>query len=522
MIDYSLYLVTGRELLPPGKEYFESLEQSLQGGVSVVQIREKKTDTTKFLDIALKSKAICDRYGIPLIINDRVDIALAVEAAGVHVGQSDMPIAMARKLLPENAIIGVSCNNVQEIEQAKQDGADYVGIGAVWSTATKDLDKPVIGVRGVGKMLERLDGTSIKAVAIGGIKSRNLLRTLHGSVSPTNHSLDGVAVVSEIVASTHPRETAAKLRELIYAFRRGSSILKGLSVHSEYSVETVIDGVVDIFEAIRKHNPLVHQITNNVVVAQSANATIALGASPIMATTAQEMEDLGRVSGSLLVNIGTLVPTSYDGMMEAGTFANAQKKPIVFDPVGIGASEFRKNAVSQLLNTWQASVIKGNAAELATLAGSNEVQAKGVDSTGSGFKDPVSFVRNLSCRERCVVVLSGETDYISDGSSVAVLNNGHALLGRITGSGCIAGSCIASYCAAAAILAGSMEDKGKLVVGDIFLAAIGMILALTISAEVAAMREDVKGPGTFFPALIDELSSLSSPTIRERARVHIL
>ncbi|KAE9411580.1 TMP-TENI-domain-containing protein [Gymnopus androsaceus JB14] len=531
LIDYSLYLVTDRKLLPPGKDYFESLEQSLRGGVTIVQIREKDTDTAEFLDIALRSKDLCDRYKVPLIVNDRLDIALAVQADGLHVGQRDMPVSVARKLLPANTIIGVSCNNLQEIEKAIQDGADYVGIGAVWATTTKDLDKPVIGVRGVGEMLQRLDGTSIKAVAIGGIKSQNLLRTLHGSVSPNNHALDGVAVVSEIMGSLIPEQAAARLSELISSFKRSGCIHKALSVSSDYSVTTVIDGVVDLLNCVRERSPLIHQITNNVVIAQSANATIALGASPIMATTVQEMEDLAKIHGALLVNIGTLVPTAYEGMMAAGTFANARRKPVVFDPVGVGASEFRKKAVGGLLNTWQSSVIKGNAAELAALAGSNEVQSKGVDSVGSGFKDPVSFVRNVARKERkhsissscCVVVLSGKIDYISDGTNVAVLENGHELLSKMTGSGCISGSCIASYCAAAMSKAQmAEEDQGKMVIGDMFLGAIGGILALTISAELAAVRDDVKGPGTFFPALIDELSLLSSRIIRERARIQIL
>ncbi|EEB91438.1 hypothetical protein MPER_10198, partial [Moniliophthora perniciosa FA553] len=129
MIDYSIYLVTGRDLLPAGKDFFETLEQvmlfaSLQGGVTVVQIREKKADTAE------KSA-------------NGVDIALAINASGVHVGQSDMPIAIARKLLPKGAIIGASCNNLEEVKKALTDGADYIGIGAVWATTTKALDKPV-------------------------------------------------------------------------------------------------------------------------------------------------------------------------------------------------------------------------------------------------------------------------------------------------------------------------------------------------------------------------------------------
>ena len=152
----------------------------------MVQIREKAADTgevnvdcdlgtarrldltkPQFLEIAEKSKSICDRYNVPLLVNDRIDIALAVGANGVHLGQTDMPIAVARRLLPPNTIVGASCNNVAEVKKALKDGADYIGIGAVWTTNTKALDKPLVGVRNVGPMLEMLDGTPVQAVAIG-------------------------------------------------------------------------------------------------------------------------------------------------------------------------------------------------------------------------------------------------------------------------------------------------------------------------------------------------------------------
>jgi len=110
---------------------------------------------------------LCDKYKVPLIINDRVDIALAVHADGVHLGQTDMPVHVARTLLPKNAIIGVSCNNLDHLKKAVEDRADYIGIGAVWTTHTKELTNPVIGVRGVGSFLSALDGTDVKAVAIG-------------------------------------------------------------------------------------------------------------------------------------------------------------------------------------------------------------------------------------------------------------------------------------------------------------------------------------------------------------------
>ncbi|THV05114.1 HK-domain-containing protein [Dendrothele bispora CBS 962.96] len=526
-IDYSLYLVTGRELLPQGKDYLQSLEESLEGGVTVVQIREKKAETAEFLDIASKSKDICARYNVPLLINDRIDIALAVGADGVHIGQTDMPVSIARKLLPKDSIIGVSCNTIEELEMAIKDGADYVGIGAVYATQTKDLVKPLVGVRGVGSMLRLLDGTSIKAVAIGGINLKNVLRTLHGTVSETGHALDGIAVVSAIVTSINPRQAAADLAEIIREFKKGPSLTRGLSISTNgYTVDTIINSITTLMKSIRILNPLIHQITNNVVTTQSANVTIALGASPIMATTADEMSDLAEICGALLVNIGTLTPPAYAGMLKAGFHVNALKKPVVFDPVGVGATEFRKKVVKDLLDKWQATVIKGNAGELAALVGSNEVASKGVDTAGEGFKDPVLFVKTLARRERCIIVLTGKTDYISDGHTCAILNNGHQFLGEITGSGCATGSCIASYCAVASLLARADRKMGaipgQLVEGDMFVAAIAGLLVFNVAAEFAAVRGDVKGPGTFFPALVDELASLTPEKVVRRVKIQIV
>lgn len=228
------------------------------------------------MQIASESKSLCKYYGVPLIINDRIDIALAVDADGVHLGQTDMPVHVARRLLPPGKILGVSCNNVDHVKKAIDDGADYVGIGAVWATKTKQLTSPVLGVRAVGPLLAALDGTSVKAVVIGatqfyspelfqlnvtsgGIKSSNILRTLHGSVSTTGHGLDGVAVVSEIVASPEPSKSARKLKE---AYRSWLNPIKQLGeVLPSYTADSIIDGVVDLLRIIKETKPLIHQVT---------------------------------------------------------------------------------------------------------------------------------------------------------------------------------------------------------------------------------------------------------------------
>ncbi|TFK20930.1 thiamine biosynthetic bifunctional enzyme [Coprinopsis marcescibilis] len=519
-IDYSVYLVTGRELVPPGKTYADSLEEALQGGVTVVQVREKTADTGEFISIAAQTKTICQKYYVPLIINDRIDVALAVGADGVHLGQEDMPIAQARQLLPSGAIIGVSCNTREQVEEAVKAGADYVGIGAVYGTQTKSLTSPIIGVRGVGVRLEGLEGTGVKAVAIGGIKSENLWRTLHGSVSRNGRALDGVAVVSEIVASNEPKAAAEKLSKVFKAFQWEQ--LRAAQVQSTtISAHDVLGDVANLVHKIRNVGPLVHQITNHVVATQSANVTLAVGASPIMATEPAEMEDLAKICGGLLVNIGTMVASGVEGARLAGYYANKYRKPIVFDPVGIGASNFRKENVKGLLDLWQASVIKGNAGELAAFAGTTEVLSKGVDSVGSGFKDPVSFVRGLARKERCVIVLTGATDYISNGTNVVAISNGDPILGKITGSGCILGSCIASFCAAA--LHGTEVDfeESRLVDDAVFIGAITGTLVLTVASEFAVKKRQVGGPGTFLSGLIDTLWTLSAGDVRSHARIQI-
>ena len=121
----------------------------------------------QFLEVARRSKEICRRYNVPILINDRLDIALAMDADGVHIGQTDMPIAEARKLLPADAIIGMTYNTPEHVRQAVKDGADYVGIGPAWTTQTKKDLSTIVGVRGLGYMLKELDGTQVKAVAIG-------------------------------------------------------------------------------------------------------------------------------------------------------------------------------------------------------------------------------------------------------------------------------------------------------------------------------------------------------------------
>lgn len=148
-VDYSLYLVTDSRLVPEGATFLGQIERALQGGTTLVQLREKDSDTGPFIELARKVKELTHRYNVPLIINDRLDVALAVDADGVHIGQDDMPLSQARQILGHTKIIGVSVNTIEEAKAAVQGGADYLGIGAVWDTATKKLTKQTLGIDGV-------------------------------------------------------------------------------------------------------------------------------------------------------------------------------------------------------------------------------------------------------------------------------------------------------------------------------------------------------------------------------------
>lgn len=145
-VDLSLYLVTQTEQVPAGSQLDRVVGEAIQGGVTLVQLREKHADTRLFIQRASAVKAVCDAHRVPLLINDRVDVALAVGAAGVHVGQDDMPIAQVRQLLPKGSIVGVSAGTVDEALEAARAGADYLGVGACWATGSKSVaDEKVLG-----------------------------------------------------------------------------------------------------------------------------------------------------------------------------------------------------------------------------------------------------------------------------------------------------------------------------------------------------------------------------------------
>ena len=204
-IDYSVYLVTDRRN-KTDEEFLNIIEEAIKGGTTIVQLREKTASTKEFYDLALRVKEITSRYGVPLLINDRIDIALAVDSEGVHIGQDDMPADIAREIIGEDKILGVSASTVEEAKKAEIDSADYIGSGAVFPTATKD-DADSVSEE---ELKEIVDSIDIPVVAIGGITIENA-HTLKAS------GIAGFSVVSAIMSAEDPKEASEKLKEIYFS-----------------------------------------------------------------------------------------------------------------------------------------------------------------------------------------------------------------------------------------------------------------------------------------------------------------
>lgn len=186
--DYSIYLVTDRDLMST-ETLEEAVEQAIIGGCTLVQLREKDCSSLDFYNTAVKVKEITDKYNVPLLINDRLDIALAVDAAGVHVGQSDLPATIVRKIVGEDKIIGVSTGSLEQALKAQKDGADYIGVGAMYATGTKK-DANSTSMEELKKIRENI---SLPIVVIGGI-NKERIKDFDGI------GIDGLAIVSAIIA----------------------------------------------------------------------------------------------------------------------------------------------------------------------------------------------------------------------------------------------------------------------------------------------------------------------------------
>ena len=201
-LDLSLYLVTDRTNVEDEEKFLTKIEESLKGGVTLVQLREKNISTREYIDLAKKVKIICDKFDVPLLIDDGIDVCLASECAGVHLGDEDMEIKDARKILGDNYIIGATAKSVERAVQCEKEGADYLGVGAIYPTKTHVKTK----ITSVDTLRDINNSINIKTVAIGGLNEDNMDVLKNSGAS-------GIAVVRALMNDDNPQEKAHRLLE---------------------------------------------------------------------------------------------------------------------------------------------------------------------------------------------------------------------------------------------------------------------------------------------------------------------
>ncbi|MCR4443199.1 MAG: hydroxyethylthiazole kinase [Peptococcaceae bacterium] len=256
---------------------------------------------------------------------------------------------------------------------------------------------------------------------------------------------------------------------------------------------------------VREMKPLVHHITNNVTVGDCASITLSMGGLPVMAYAAEEVGQMAAAAGALVLNIGTLSLPQVEAMLIAGKTANELGIPVVLDPVGVGATDLRTRSAERILAEVKLAVLKGNKAEISILAGAGG-KIRGVESVGE-YENMERVARSLALRENCVVAVTGREDLVTDGRRVALVANGHPLMGAVVGTGCMAASVIGCFC--------GIEK-------DAFSACVDALAAFGLAGEIAARAPHIKGPGTFKAALFDAAAGLSQQQLDEGRKTRVL
>ncbi len=253
---------------------------------------------------------------------------------------------------------------------------------------------------------------------------------------------------------------------------------------------------------VRARRPLVHNITNYVVMNVTANALLALGASPVMAHAEEEVEEMAAAAGALVLNIGTLSSRWVAAMLKAAGAARLKRVPIVLDPVGAGATRLRTETARRLVSTGRPSVIRGNASEILALGG-QEAGGHGVDAIHR-VDQAQAAAATLARRFETAVAVTGPEDFITDGGRVGRVGNGHPLMARVSGTGCIATALTGAFCA--------VEPDG-------FAAAIAALVVFGIAGELAAQGQP--GPGTYQVRLLDALDQVGAEQIQTMIRLEV-
>ncbi|AOR25077.1 hydroxyethylthiazole kinase [Clostridium taeniosporum] len=269
----------------------------------------------------------------------------------------------------------------------------------------------------------------------------------------------------------------------------------------------IVKKVCELLDDVRNKKPLVHNITNYVTVNDCANILLAIGASPIMADDIKESADITKISNALVINIGTLNERTIKSMIVSGKKANELNIPVVFDPVGAGASEFRNSITKKILEEIKINILRGNMSEVKFISGLKST-TKGVDASESDMKsgneEGINIAKNLANKLNCIVAITGITDIVSDGECTVMLENGTKMLSNVTGTGCMSSALIGGFCGAG---------------NDYFIGAIAGIISMGIAGEVSFEKSEKIGLGSFRVGIIDAISNMNSDIIVNMAKV---
>ncbi|HDR4726541.1 hydroxyethylthiazole kinase [Bacillus cereus group sp. Sample62] len=263
-----------------------------------------------------------------------------------------------------------------------------------------------------------------------------------------------------------------------------------------------ISKVVDL---VREFNPLVHNITNVVVTNFTANGLLALGASPVMAYAKEEVAEMASIAGALVLNMGTLRPEEVEAMLLAGKSANVNNVPVLFDPVGAGATSYRTEVSRHIPAEIDLAIIRGNAAEIANVI-NERWEIKGVDA-GAGNGNVVSIARQAADELNTVAVITGKEDVVTDGERTILIRNGHPILTKVTGTGCLLTSVIGAFVA---------------VEKDYVKAAVAALTFYGVAAELAAAKTVEKGPGSFQIEFLNRLANTTSDDIEKYGKIELI
>lgn len=257
-----------------------------------------------------------------------------------------------------------------------------------------------------------------------------------------------------------------------------------------------LNQIAHTLEKVRKENPLVHNMTNVVVTNFTANGLLALGASPVMAYAKEEVADMAKIAGALVLNIGTLNSEEVEAMIIAGKSANDNGVPVIFDPVGAGATAFRTEIAKKIANEVKLTAIRGNAAEIANVVGENWM-IKGVDA-GEGDGNVVALAIKAARQLETITIITGKEDVITDGETTYITQNGHPILTKVTGAGCLLTSIIGGFFA---------------IERDYLLAGAAALVCYGVAAEIAAKNVDNEGPGSFQVEFLNQLAKVTNKDV---------